>query len=77
MLFLNDHTPPHVHVPGPDGRAKFELGATPGDVLLVECDGIAAAMLRRIAAAIIERHDECLKNRERHHGNQSANRQSR
>jgi hypothetical protein len=77
MLFLNDHSPPHVHVMGPDGRAKFALGTTPDDVLLVECEGVAAAMLRRIAAAIIERHDECLKTWERHHGNQSANHQSR
>jgi uncharacterized protein DUF4160 len=69
--------PPHVHVAGPDGRAKFELGATPNDVVLVESDGIRVASLRQIAAAIIDRHQECLENWEKYHGNQSTNRQGR
>ncbi len=74
MVFFNDHHPPHVHVMGPDGHAKFELGATPNDVALVESDGIRTATLRQIAAAIIDRRQECLENWEKHHGNQSTNR---
>jgi hypothetical protein len=77
MVFLNDHRPPHVHAVGPDGRASFELGATPDDVALVESDGIRTKSLRQIAAAIIERHQECVENWGRHHGNQSADRQDR
>ena len=74
VVFFNDHRPPHVHVLGAEGRAKFELGATPNDVALVENAGISAAKLRQIAAAIIDRHQECLENWERHHGNQSTSR---
>jgi hypothetical protein len=77
MVFFNDHRPAHVHVTGPGGRAKFALGATPNDVALVESDGIRAASLRQIAAAIIERHQECLENWKKHHDNQSADRQGR
>jgi hypothetical protein len=51
------------------------LGATPNDVATVENDGIRAASLRQIAAAIIDRHQKCLENWEKHHGNQSSNRQ--
>jgi Domain of unknown function (DUF4160) len=69
VVFLNDHRPPHVHVIGAVGRAKFELGATPNDVALVESNGIRATSLRRIAAEIIERHQACLENWKKHHGN--------
>ena len=38
MVFFNDHHPPH----------KFELGATPNDVALVESDGIRTATLSQM-----------------------------
>lgn len=77
MVYLNDHTPAHVHAIGAGGHAKFELGATPDDVVLVEVDEISTSSVKRIAAAIIDRHEECLKNWEKHHGKQRTARKGR
>jgi hypothetical protein len=59
VIYLNDHAPAHVHAVGPDGYARFELGMTRDGVALTESEGIPRATLRRIAAAIIDRHAEC------------------
>ena len=76
-IYVNDHTPAHVHAVGARGNAKFELGAKPGDVTLTEAFGIPTTNLKGIAAAIIDRHQECLDHWEQHHGDQGANRKRR
>ncbi|MBL0144355.1 MAG: DUF4160 domain-containing protein [Betaproteobacteria bacterium] len=77
MVFINDHGPAHVHAIGANGHARFRLGSVPENVMLMETRGIPVASLRRIAVAIMDRHNECRKNREKHHGKQSTNRQGR
>lgn len=69
VIYLNDHSPPHVHVIGAGGVAKFEIGKSPDGVMLVETLGISKASLRRIAAAIVDRHRECRLGWRKHHGN--------
>jgi Domain of unknown function (DUF4160) len=69
VVYLNDHSPPHVHAIGAGGHAKFELGRTPDDVILVETVGLSKTSLRRIAAAIVDRHGECRAGWRKHHGN--------
>ena len=68
VVFANDHAPAHVNVLGPDGHAKFVLGLGAVDVALTEVDGIGKRDLRRIAAAIIDRFDECMATWEKMHG---------
>jgi len=60
-VYVNDHPPAHVHAIGSGGSAKFELGAVPDDVTLTEVFEIPTSNLKRIAATIIERHQECLE----------------
>ena len=72
VVFSNDHSPPHVHAVG-EGHAKFELGASAGDVRLTVVDGIPLRDLRRIAEAMATQHAECLVARERIHGDERSN----
>lgn len=60
VVYLNDHAPAHAHAVGADGEARFALGDDPGDVRLIDVAGISRSDLRRIAAAIMDRHGECL-----------------
>jgi len=60
VVYLNDHAPAHVHAVGAEGEGRFALGNEPGDVRLMEVSGISRSDLRRIVAAIIDRHQECL-----------------
>jgi len=55
----NDHSPAHVHVTGPAGAAKLELGKNPADVTLVLNHGIPKGILTDVMAAVMERHGEC------------------
>lgn len=68
VVYPNDHSPAHVHAVG-GGHAKFVLGKTPADVVLVEKDGISARDLRRIAEGIMNRHRECRAGWRKYHGN--------
>ncbi len=77
VIFLNDHEPAHVHVIGPEGRARFYLGRDPGDVALLEAEGIPTPILRRIAAQLIDRHAECLSTWNAIHGHQDPDRTRR
>jgi hypothetical protein len=77
VIYLNDHGPAHVHAIGPDGYARFALGRSQGDVALMEVEGISRASLRRIAAAIIDRHDECSAAWRMFHGDPFASRKDR
>ena len=69
VVYLNDRSPPHVHVIGAGGHAKFALGRTPDDVMLLETVGLSKSSLRRIAAAIVDRHLDCRAGWRKHHGN--------
>ena len=53
-----------------DGSARFSLGDSPGEVRLMDDDGIGKKNLRQIAAEIIDRHAECLRAWRDIHGNQ-------
>ncbi len=74
VIYLNDHAPAHVHAVGPDGYARFELGRNQDEVALMEVEGIPRTSLRRIAAAIINRHDECKEHWRKIHGDPVASR---
>ncbi|MFZ4536603.1 DUF4160 domain-containing protein [Propionivibrio sp.] len=39
MIYTHDHAPAHVHLVGPDGRAKIALNCPGGPVVLVEARG--------------------------------------
>lgn len=69
VIFLNDHSPAHVHVIGAGGFAKVQLGEKPTDVALVETMGIPKASLRRIVGEIMARHSACQDGWRMHHGN--------
>jgi hypothetical protein len=60
VVYTNDHGPAHVHAVGPEGVARFSLGDAPGDVRLMEVDGIPKKDLKIIATKIIDRHEACL-----------------
>lgn len=46
VIFANDHSPPHIHVLGPDGEAKILL--EPSGVQLDWVVGIGRSDMRRI-----------------------------
>ena len=48
MIRTNDHPPPHVHVLGPEGRAKIHFDCGNGAIDLVSHNGVTRADLRRI-----------------------------
>lgn len=47
VIFANDHSPPHIHVLGPDAEAKILL-TEPSGVRLDWVIGIGRADMRRI-----------------------------
>ena len=69
VVFPNDHGPAHVHAVGPDGSARFSLGGGPGEVRLMDVDGVPKKALKEIAGEIIDRHEECLELWRSIHGN--------
>lgn len=52
MILTNDHPPPHVHVIGPEGRAKIQLDCQNGVVDLLWHDGVQRTELRVILATV-------------------------
>lgn len=54
MIYLNDHSPPHVHVIGPEGEAKIELGSGRSKPRLSRNDGSSAKDLAAALAAVDE-----------------------
>lgn len=52
MIRTNDHLPPHVHVLGPEGRAKIYIDCENGAIHLVSHDGVTRADLRQILQAV-------------------------
>lgn len=47
-MYFNDHPPPHCHVAGKGGRAKFNLNCPAGPTTLVWTRGIRPTDLRSI-----------------------------
>ncbi|MFM9971453.1 MAG: DUF4160 domain-containing protein [Burkholderiales bacterium] len=52
MIYTRDHGPAHVHLVGPDGRAKFALNCPDGPAVLIEARGVDASTLRRALVSI-------------------------
>lgn len=54
MIYVKDHGPAHVHVVGPDGRAKIELNCPGGPPLPVDVRGIDAITVRQVVGLIAD-----------------------
>lgn len=54
VIYLNDHSPPHVHVIGPESEAKIELGRGQSKPRLSRNDGLSAKEVAAALAAIDE-----------------------
>ena len=59
MIYTDDHAPSHIHLVGPDGRAKIALNCPEGPAIPIEARGISSAVLkialqRGEAAAAVE-----------------------
>ena len=59
VIYSDDHPPPHVHVLGPDGAARFRLNPPDGPVELWDQAGFRLAELNAIGATIAERFEVC------------------
>lgn len=57
VIFLNDHSPAHVHVVSGEGRAKIDLPGTDQAPMLVEVEAIGKADMRRIMAKVSEQQE--------------------
>jgi hypothetical protein len=66
-VFTNDHSPPHVHVFGPDGEAKISLEG-PGGLALDWCVGIGRGNMRRIMQEAARQRGKLLAEWRRIHG---------
>ena len=52
MIYTRDHTPAHVHLVGPEGRAKIALNCPYGPVIPIDVRGIDAGTLKRARSQI-------------------------
>lgn len=59
LIFTRDHLPPHVHVRGHDGEAKFRV--TLDEVTLIENRGLKPKDLK-LAESILEENKEFVVN---------------
>lgn len=57
MIYTLDHPPVHVHVVGPNGRAKIALNCQRGRPLPIAAFGMDAALLTKLVDAVAERQD--------------------
>lgn len=46
LIYTHDHAPAHVHLVGPEGRAKIALNCPNGPVVPIEARGVDAGTLR-------------------------------
>ena len=68
IIYVDDHTPAHVHAFRGNDEIKIQLGDTPDDVELVRVRGMSMRDARR-ALVIAERQHEKLSTAwRRHHG---------
>ena len=54
MIYTQDHFPAHVHVVGPQGRARIALGCPNGPVSPIDATGIDLATLRQAIATVTQ-----------------------
>lgn len=54
MIFTNDHAPPHVHVIGADGQARFDLLCDLGKASLKDHDGFSLKQIIAIGVFLSE-----------------------
>lgn len=52
MIYTLDHGPAHVHLVGPEGRAKVALQCPDGPVVPIDSRGIDAYVLTRLLAIL-------------------------
>lgn len=52
MLYTRDHGPAHVHVVGPEGRARVALNCPDGPAVPIDGRGIDAATLKQAITLI-------------------------
>jgi Domain of unknown function (DUF4160) len=52
VIYPNDHSPPHVHVTGPDGEAKIELGDSRVKPRIAQNEGLMAKQLAAVLKVI-------------------------
>lgn len=67
VIFVNDHSPPHVHVAGPDGEAKITLEGAEG-LRLDWVAGIPRADMRRIMREVQRERARLIEEWRRIHG---------
>jgi hypothetical protein len=67
VIFLDDHTPPRVHVFG-DGIAKIELGTNEDEVRVVDAERMKAGDVRKAKRIVTERRHELMTKWEEFHG---------
>ena len=67
VIFIDDHTPPHVHVFG-DGIAKIELGTNQDGVRVVDAERMKAGDVRKAKRIVAKRRDELMMKWEEFHG---------
>ena len=67
VIYLNDHTPAHVHVFG-DGEAKINLLEQGGASALVWADGMTRSEVRRAVRVVAEQSKFLLQKWEDIHG---------
>lgn len=53
MIYVKDHGPAHVHVVGPDGRARIALNCPDGPPIPIDARGMDAIIVKRIVEVII------------------------
>ena len=62
VIYSNDHSPPHVHVIGPDAAATIALGAEGKHASVVINNGLSRTLLAAALAAI-DRNEAVLAQR--------------
>jgi Domain of unknown function (DUF4160) len=67
VMFLNDHSPPHVHVFGQGGEAKILMGGPEG-VSLEWAVGLSRADIRRIVFEAEREQEHLIEAWRRIHG---------
>ncbi len=54
MIYTLDHGPAHVHLVGPDGRAKIALNCPDGPPVPIDVRGVDAAVIKKSVRLIGE-----------------------
>ena len=68
MVYTHDHPPAHVHIVGPNGRAKVLLNCPDGPPVPNDIRGIDKASMRRLIEAITAEVSRLCEGWERTHG---------